>query len=580
MSDADASNIVIDKGQSKLSDLWTKEDYWAIWLGLAIIVAAIFLFLVNPPADYRQKIDKANAVMAAEAQRAPFKTIAWYKAQDDKSRIRARDSAMGKAIAGIMKTPQGWVSNPMDSLVLSKADADAKAAANADKAASSKAAAESAMAAAVAAEKAAGDAAFADASLNADAQAKIAQWRAAAAKAKSAADKAKSSPFNLMTSLPLIMVAASLLFAIGMKAMGRDVPRFLLGFVGVFAVACLAFMMGQQSTMKYWGVGAEAWAIIIGMVIANTVGTPRWIHPALQVEFFIKTGLVLLGAEVLFDKIVAIGVPGIFMTWVGTPIVLIGTYIFGQRVLRLHSKTLNMVICADMSVCGTSAAIATAAACRAKKEELTLAIGLSLVFTAIMMIAMPAFIKAVDMPQVLAGAWMGGTIDATGAVAAAGAFLGETALHVAATIKMIQNVLIGVVAFGVAVYWCTRVECSAGKTASVADIWHRFPKFVLGFLGVSIMFSIISGSLGPDMGQALLDQGAIRGLTSPARNWFFCLAFAAIGLETNFRELAHYLQGGKALALYVVGQTFNLVMALTLAYIMFYVLFPEITAKI
>lgn len=580
MSDAGGSNIVIDKGQSKLSDLWTKEDYWAIWLGLVLIAAAIFLFLVNPPAEYRQKIDAANAVMAAEAQRAPFKTTAWYRAQDDKSRVRARDSAVGKAIAVFMKTPGAWVSNPLDSFVVSKADADAKAAANAEKAAAAKAAAQTALAAAVAAETAAADAAFADATLNADAQARIGQWRAAAAKAKSAADKAKSRPFNLFISLPLVMSTAGLLFAIGMTAMSRDVPRFLLGFVGVFVVACLAFMMGQQATMKYWGIGAEAWAIIIGMIIANTVGTPRWIQPALQVEFFIKTGLVLLGAEVLFDKIVAIGVPGIFMTWVGTPIVLIGTYIFGQRVLRLHSKTLNIVICADMSVCGTSAAIATAAACRAKKEELTLAIGLSLVFTAIMMIAMPAFITMVDMPHVLAGAWMGGTIDATGAVAAAGAFLGETALHVAATIKMIQNVLIGVVAFGVAVYWTTRVETGVGKTASVIDIWHRFPKFVLGFLGVSILFSVISGSLGPDMGQVLLDQGAIRGLTSPARNWFFCLAFAAIGLETNFRELAHYLQGGKALVLYVVGQLFNLAMALTLAYLMFYVLFPEITAKI
>ena len=110
-----------------------------------------------------------------------------------------------------------------------------------------------------------------------------------------------------------------------------------------------------------------------------------------------------------------------------------------------------------MSVCGVSAAIATAAACRAKKEELTLAVGLSLVFTSIMMIVMPAFIKAtsVGMQQILGGAWMGGTIDATGAVAAAGAFLGEKALYVAATIKMIQNVLIGVIAFFVAVYLTT-----------------------------------------------------------------------------------------------------------------------------
>lgn len=186
------------------------------------------------------------------------------------------------------------------------------------------------------------------------------------------------------------------------------------------------------------------------MLISNTVGTPEWVKPAVQTEFYIKTGLVLLGAEVLFGKILSIGLPGIFVAWVVTPIVLTCTYWFCQRVLGFPSKTLNITISADMSVCGVSAAIATASACRARKEELTLAVGLSMVFTAVMMVAMPAFIKAVGMPDVLGGAWIGGTIDATGAVAAAGAFLGDRALYVAATVKMIQNVLIGVIAFAVA----------------------------------------------------------------------------------------------------------------------------------
>ncbi len=580
MATNDNANVVVDHGQSRLSDLWTKEDYWAIWLGFVIIIAGICVFLLNPPAEYGEKIAKANAVMAAEAQRAPFKTIAYYKAQDDKAKVKAMDSPTGKAISAFLKKPGGWSSNPLDSFVISKEAADAKAAANAEKAVEAKAKADAAMAAAVAAETAAAGASFADAGLNDGAKAKIADWRAAAAKAKSAADKAKSKPINLLTSLPLLMVGMGLFFAIGMKFMGKSVPGFLLGFIGVFVVACLATMMGGQATMKYWGIGTEAWAIIIGMLIANTVGTPKWIKPALEVEYFIKTGLVLLGAEVLFDKIIAIGIPGIFVAWVVTPIVLISTFIFGQRILKMESKTLNVVISADMSVCGTSAAIATAAACRAKKEELTLSIGLSLVFTAIMMIAMPAFIKAVDMPQILGGAWMGGTIDATGAVAAAGAFLGEKALYVAATIKMIQNVLIGVTAFGVAVYWCTRVEAREGHSVGVGEIWHRFPKFVLGFLAASIVFSLISGSLGPDMGKALLDQGVLKGLTASARGWFFCLAFTAIGLATNFRELAHYFKGGKPLILYVCGQSFNLVLTLTMAYIMFYIVFPEITAKI
>jgi uncharacterized membrane protein YadS len=277
---------------------------------------------------------------------------------------------------------------------------------------------------------------------------------------------------------------------------------------------------------------------------------------------------------------VAIGIPGIFVAWVVTPIVLICTFIFGQVVLKIPSKTLNIVISSDMSVCGTSAAIATAAACRAKKEELTLAIGLSLVFTAIMMIAMPAFIKAVDMPQILGGAWMGGTIDATGAVAAAGAVLGPKAMYVAATIKMIQNVLIGVTAFGVAVYWCTKVDRVEGQKVRFGEIWDRFPKFVLGFLAASIFASLVSGSLGPDLSNALVNEGLVRGIASPVRNWCFALAFSSIGLATNFRELAQYFKGGKPLILYVAGQSFNLALTLLMAYIMFYKVFPEITARI
>jgi uncharacterized membrane protein YadS len=233
-----------------------------------------------------------------------------------------------------------------------------------------------------------------------------------------------------------------------------------------------------------------------------------------------------------------------------------------------------------MSVCGVSAAIATAAACKAKKEELTLAIGLSMVFTAICMVGQPAFAKLVGMPEVLAGAWMGSTIDSTGAVAAAGAFLGEKALYVAATIKMIQNVLIGVVAFCVAVYWCTKVENKPGANVSWWEVWYRFPKFVVGFVVASIAFSLIDEGVGKDMSTVMIDQGVLRGFTRIAREWFFALAFTCIGLETNFKEFGPYFKGGKPITLYVFGQGFQLAFTLLVGYIMFYIIFPEITAAI
>jgi uncharacterized membrane protein YadS len=299
--------------------------------------------------------------------------------------------------------------------------------------------------------------------------------------------------------------------------------------------------------------------------------------PAVQTEYYIKTGLVLLGAEILLSKIIAIGLPGIFVAWVVTPIVLITTFWFGQKILKIGSKTLNITISADMSVCGVSAAIATAAACNAKKEELTLAVGLSMIFTSIMMIVMPAFINAVGIPEVLGGAWIGGTIDATGAVVAAGAFLGDKALNVAATIKMIQNVLIGIIAFGIAFYWATKVENDGKTKVGASEIWKRFPKFIIGFLGASIVFSTIY-AFSPDwFSSAFIDQGLIGGYSKNLRGWLFCLAFVSIGLSVNFKELKHQFSGGKPLILYISGQGLNLTLTLLMAYLMFYIVFPEIT---
>ncbi|MCA1986407.1 MAG: YeiH family protein [Desulfovibrio sp.] len=575
-----AEDIVIDKGSASWSDLWTKEDYWAIWLGFALLVVGLFVFLPAKPKDMDTIIATSNTVMEAEAARAPFKTMAWYKAQDDKQKLKATSSDAGKFFGKWLATPGSWSTNPLDSLMRTQEQADALNEKAKPKYEEAKAKTAAALMAAQEAEAAAEAASFQDEGLNTAAEEAIGAWR----KAKASESKAKSAterkPFNRIPTLAVLGLVMALFFAIGAKFMGKDVAGFVKGFSVVYVLSVVSYVLAGQETMKQYGVEYAVWAIAFGMLIANTVGTPKWVKPALEVEYFIKTGLVLLGAEVLLSKIIAIGIPGIFVAWVVTPIVLITTFIFGQKVLKMPSRTLNMVISADMSVCGTSAAIATAAACRAKKEELTLAIGLSLVFTAIMMVAMPAFIKAVGMPHILGGAWMGGTIDATGAVAAAGAFLSEKALYVAATIKMIQNVLIGFTAFGVAVYWCAKVDCVEGQRVSWMEIWYRFPKFVLGFLSASIIFSLLDGALGSDAGYTLIDHGVLRGFTGMARGWFFCLAFAAIGLATNFRELAHHFKGGKPLILYVCGQTFNLILTLIMAYLMFYVVFPEITAKI
>lgn len=384
---------------------------------------------------------------------------------------------------------------------------------------------------------------------------------------------------SLIVPIVRVFLVTFALFGVAVWNLGgaASARGFPVAFLTVFLLATVAYVASGQVVINNLGLEYALWALLGGLLISNTIGTPEYMKPALRTELYIKAGLVLYGAEVLLDKLVALGMPGIFIAWVVTPIVLISTYIFGQRVLKIPSRSLNMVICADMSVCGVSAAIATAAACRAKKEELSLAISLSLGFTVIMMIALPAFIKAVGIDPVLGGAWIGGTIDSTGAVAAAGAALGPAGELTATMIKTIQNILIGVIAFSVAVYWVTCVERRPGdKFPSLWEIWRRFPKFVLGFLLASLLFTWLT-STGPT-GEAT--TAAISKTSGQLRGWCFCLAFVSIGLESNFRELSKQLVGGKPLILYVCGQALNVLLTFLMAWLMFTKVFPDAAAAL
>ena len=367
--------------------------------------------------------------------------------------------------------------------------------------------------------------------------------------------------------LPLSMLGLGIALIAGLAAqvMGRSFILYQAGFIPLFLLAVLSYFFANQTGIRGAGVGYAFWALLLGLVISNTVGTPGWLKPALRSELYIKTGLVLLGAEVLFNRILSLGPPGLFVAWLVTPIVIFFMYRFGTRVLKIASPSLVIVIAAATSVCGVSAAIAVAAAARAKKDELTLAVGMTLIFTVAMMILMPMGIRAIGMDPIVGAAWIGGTVDATGAVVAAGAMLGEEAGQVAAVVKMIQNILIGVVAFLVAVYWVTSIEKKKGTARPAAtEIWTRFPKFILGFVGASLLFSfVLVPTLGDDSVTGIID------LTSDFRGWLFCLAFVSIGLESNMRQLLTQVQGGRPIQLYCVGQAFNVVLTFIAAYLAF-----------
>lgn len=552
--------------------LFQHEDYWAIWIGSFILLFGLIVYFNLAPEDLEAQHLRLEQVMDTELGSAPFPTVSYYEAYEEQQNLQMAKEPFGQFLKQLVAKPNGWSVNPLKAFY----DPPQPAGPILDEAVGTQ---EAALQNALRVEEIAREAGFNDEQLNVEAIKAIEQWMLAKTKTQKIRSDLKAGAFSLFHAI-VFMFILILLFGIGVRYMGTGLSRFALAFSFVFLIGLLSYFLAANTSMKDIGFGYAAWAIIIGLLISNTIGTPDWVRPGLHTEFYIKTGLVLLGAEVLFNKVLAIGLPGIFVAWVVTPTVLVSTYWFGQRILGISSKTLNITISADMSVCGVSAAVATAAACNAKKEELTLAIGLSMVFTSVMMIVLPIVINALGMPEVLGGAWIGGTIDATGAVVAAGAFLGDTALNVAATIKMIQNILIGVIAFGVAVYFTTKVERSESPAVGFGEIWKRFPKFILGFIGASIIFSLIYAGMGDHLGYSILDHGVIRGFSKDIRAWLFCLAFVSIGLSTNFKELKHHFKGGKPLILYLCGQSLNLALTLLMAYLMFYVLFPEITNSI
>lgn len=371
-------------------------------------------------------------------------------------------------------------------------------------------------------------------------------------------------PPSIALPLAILAICLGLLFLAAIAIIDRaSVKRFLPGFLAIFLIASLAFLIASEASMKYYDIPYVFWALAIGMLISNTFRTPVWLASAARTEFYIKTGLVLFGAEILLGNIWKFSGYGIAISWLVAPAVIVIMWLFGTRWLGMSNKPLVMVLAAETSVCGVSAAIATGAACKAKKDDLTVAVGIGLIFTVIMMVAMPPLAKWLGMEPLLAGAWLGGTIDATGAVVAAGKAMGGQAEAAAAIVKMIQNLLIGVVAFVVAIYWVSAVERDAkAKRPSVMEIWHRMPKFVIGFVFASLIASIVASTA---WGAPVLKS--ITTQTKQLREWLFCLAFVSIGLESNLKDLAKQMTGGKPLVLYLFGQIANVVLTLVVAWL-------------
>ena len=346
------------------------------------------------------------------------------------------------------------------------------------------------------------------------------------------------------------------LFTLGVKLQGGKVKEYIPAFLVLFVLSVLVRLISAEFTLNRYLEWAF-WALIVGLLISNTVGVPQWLKPAVRTEFYIKTGLVIMGFSVLFSNIAKFGLYGLGIAWIVTPVVILFMWWFGTKVLKMDNKPLVITVASATSVCGTSAAIASGAASNCKKTDLTMAVSISIIFTVLMMVFEPLIIKAIGMTPIMGGALIGGTVDSTGAVTVAGSVLGGEAEQAAVLVKMIQNILIGFIAFFVALFFATRVNREPGQKVGASEIWYRFPKFIIGFFIASLVASFIILPLcGADQ------VSGINKVLDQYKNWCFVLAFTSIGLDTNFKEIVKQMQGGKVLWLYIVGQVFNIALTL------------------
>jgi len=377
-----------------------------------------------------------------------------------------------------------------------------------------------------------------------------------------------TNPFNSFSadgfiSYLFLTIILLILLSISIKSIQDRLSTFIPAFLLFSMLGLVAQVISKQSFMGTYGLEYVLWALIIGLIISNTIGVPNFLKPAIKTELYIKIGLVLLGAEILFSRILNLGIQGLLLAWGVTPLVLFLMYKYGTSVLKLD-KTLTVLMSAATSVCGVSAAIAVAAATKAKKEFLTLTISISLLSTVILLVGLPVLVRLAGIDYIIGGAWIGGTVDSTGAVVAAGELLGEEAMEVATVIKLIQNVMIALIAFVIAFLWVTKIDRTSNDKPGLIQIWYRFPKFIIGFAFLSILSSFV---VLPIMGEMMLTD--ILKLTGSIRTFLFAVAFLSIGLETDFKTLKTQISGGKPVQLYIVGQSLNLILTLIFAWILF-----------
>jgi len=347
---------------------------------------------------------------------------------------------------------------------------------------------------------------------------------------------------------------------LGALLTGRSVLGMLKTFPIVYILTIIALILTGNNQVKALNLEAVIFSLGIGLLIGNFFKLPQWFKDALSTELFVKIGLVLLGTGVIFSDILKAGGLGLVQALV----VVISVWYFAFwlcKKMKIDDE-LTMMISSAVSICGVSAAIATSGAIKGDSKKLSYVISMVLITAIPMMIFMPYIAQYFNFPQQVTGAWLGGSIDTTGAVVASGSLVGEEALKISTIVKFSQNVLLGIAAFAISVYW-TYTNHPAGQEKAAKPtlgvIWERFPKFVIGFIAASLLFSFF---LSAEMVTEV--KGSLKNL----QGLWFALAFTSIGLETNFKDLFRE-NSKRPLYAFLIAQGFNVIVTLIIAFLLF-----------
>ena len=370
-----------------------------------------------------------------------------------------------------------------------------------------------------------------------------------------------------------VLWAASL--GLGAAALGIKLSRFLPAFLTLYVAACAIYFLGLWDQAAHYNLEPPLVALGLGLLISNTVGAPRWLEPALRVEFYIKTGIVLLGASLPLTLIAWAGPVAIVQAAI-VSLVTFGVIYYSAVRLGLDRR-LAATLGTGGAVCGVSGAIAIGGAVGAKKDQVSIAISLVVVWAIVMIFVLPLVARSLHLSTGVAGAWIGTSefADAAGLAAAQtyGGYAGnvpgiaghaDAAVSAFTLMKVIgRDMWIGVWAFVLSLIATTRWERTPVQSKPDAgEIWRRFPKFVLGFLAASAVITLVAK--GYDY--AAYKKEVLPGLVAPLqalRTWAFTFAFLSIGLTTRVREFVSV--GARPFYAFTVGVVVNVVLGFVLS---------------